>query len=133
MTEEETAPTSDERPRSSVVDLFRRAASAGLGVVFMSEDNLRRAAAQLKIPKEVLGLFVAQAERTRDEVGRLISEELQKFLQSERLRTEAMKVLSGLTLDIHAEIKVVPDGGEPRVRAVVHKASIARKTRRRRR
>jgi hypothetical protein len=99
----------DDRTRGFVPDFVRRMAWAGLGAVFMSEEGIRRLASQLKLPKEVLGTLLAQAEKTKDDLGRVVSEEVRKFLQSERLKDELLKVFSGMTIEVKAEVRLIPD------------------------
>lgn len=91
-----------------VPEFVRKVAVAGLGALFMTEDGIRSLAGQLKLPKEMLGFILGQAEKTKDEVGRVVSEELRRFLQSEKLRDEFLKVLSGMTVEVKAQIRLVP-------------------------
>jgi hypothetical protein len=100
-----------------VPEFVRKVAVAGLGALFMTEEGIRNLAGQLKLPKEVLGFILTQAEKTKDEVGRVLAEELRRFLQSEKLREEFVKLMSGMTLDVRAQIRLVPsdddrEGGE---------------------
>src|SRR3954462_1102072 len=95
----------DELPPNSsragfVPEFVKKVAVAGLGALFMTEEGIRSLAGQLKLPKEVLGFIVSQAEKTKDEVGRVVSEELRRFLQSEKLRDEFLKLVSGMTVEI---------------------------------
>jgi hypothetical protein len=102
-------PVDDKNPRPSFVPEFvRKVAVAGLGAVFMTEEGLRNLAGQLKLPKEALGFIVSQAEKTKEEVGRVVSEEIRRFLQSEKLREEFLKLLAGMTMEIKAEVRLVP-------------------------
>ncbi len=104
------AAEADGKPGSRFVpDFVRRMAWAGLGAVFMSEEGIRRLAGQLKLPKEALGFLLAQAEKTKDDVGRVVSEEVRKLLQSDKLRDEMLKLIAGMTIEVRAEIKLVPD------------------------
>jgi hypothetical protein len=100
-----------------VPEFMRKVAVAGLGALFMTEEGIRSMAGQLKLPKEVLGYILGQAEKTKGEVGRVISEELRGFLQSEKLRDEFLKLLSGMTVEVNARIRLVPhesgEEGEP--------------------
>jgi hypothetical protein len=102
----------DQPPHSSragfVPEFVRKVAVAGLGAIFMTEEGIRSLAGQLKLPKEVLGFILSQAEKTKDEVGRVLTDELRRFLQSEKLREEFLKLLSGMTLDVRAQIRLVP-------------------------
>ena len=90
-------------------DFVRRMAAAGLGALFMSEEGIKRLANQLKLPKEAMGFLLHQAEKTKDDLGRIVSDELRKFLQSDRLRDELLKLVAGMTLEVRAEVKLVPD------------------------
>lgn len=91
-----------------VPEFVRKVAVAGLGALFMTEDGIRSLAGQLKLPKEMLGYILGQAEKTKDEVGRVLSEELRRFLQSEKLRDEMLKAISGMTVEVKAQIRLVP-------------------------
>lgn len=101
-----------------VPEFVRKVAVAGLGALFMTEEGIRSLAGQLKLPKEVMGYILGQAEKTKDEVGRVITEELRRFLQSEKMREEFLKLLSSMTIEVKAQIRLVPpeeaekEGGE---------------------
>lgn len=99
----------DEKGKGFVPDFVRRMAWAGLGAVFMSEEGIRRLAGQLKLPKEALGFLLQQAEKTKDEIGRVVSDEVRKVLQSDRVRDELLKMIAGMTIEVRAEVKLVPD------------------------
>ncbi len=99
----------DGRLRNLVPEFVRKVAVAGLGAVFMTEEGIRSLAGQLKLPKEALGLIIGQAERTKEEIGRVVSEELRRFLQSDKMRDEFLKLIAGMTVEIKAEVRLVPD------------------------
>jgi len=130
--EDDFDPLLDDEPgRESragfVPEFMRKVAVAGLGALFMTEEGIRSLAGQLKLPKEVLGYILGQAEKTKDEVGRVVSEELRRFLQSEKLRDELLKLVSGMTIEVKAQIRLVPPEREeegqretpPRTKVVV--------------
>src|SRR5262249_15154221 len=96
-------PPERER-RGFVTEFVRKVAVTGLGALFMTEEGLRALAGQLKLPKELLGVILTQAERTKSEIGRIVSEEVRRFLQSDRLRDEVLKLLSQMTIEVKAEI-----------------------------
>jgi hypothetical protein len=98
-----------EGGRSFVPDFVKKVAVAGLGALFMTEEGIRSLAGQLKLPKEVLSYILSQAEKTKSEVGRVVSEEIRRFLQSEKLREEFLKLLTGMTVEVKAELRLVPD------------------------
>ena len=96
-----------------VPDLIRKAVVAGLGAVFMTEEGIRNLAGQLKLPKEVLSYIIAQADKTKGDLTRVIGDELRRFLNSELLRQELLKMLTGVTVEITAEVKLRPDPNAP--------------------
>jgi hypothetical protein len=95
-------------PAGFVPEFVRRMAVAGLGALFMTEEGIRNLAGQLKLPKEALGFILGQAEKTKDEITRAVTDELRRFLQSEKLRDEFLKLMSGMTVEIKAQIRLVP-------------------------
>ena len=112
----------EKRFRGVIPDFVRKMAVAGLGAVFMTEEGIRNLAGQMKLPKEALTYILGQAEHTKDQIGRVVSEEVRRFLQSEKLRDEFLKLLSGMTLEIKAEVKLVPDRvkGDPQARVQIN-------------
>jgi hypothetical protein len=64
---------------------------------------------------------MSQAEKTKDDLGRVLSDEIGRFLRSDKLRDELLKFVSGLTIEVKAEVRLKPTGkdgaedGAPRV------------------
>ncbi|NBD11151.1 MULTISPECIES: hypothetical protein [Corallococcus] len=98
----------ESRSGGFVPDFVRRMAVAGMGAIFMGEEGIRALAGQLKLPKEALGFILSQAEKTKDDISRVVTEELRRFMQSEKLRDEFLKLLSGMTVEVKAQIRLVP-------------------------
>lgn len=110
----EPAPGAEDVRNPSVSELLRRALYAGVGAVFMTEEGIRRTVSELKLPKEALAFVSAQAEKTRGEASRMIRKELRRFLNSEAFKQQLLQTLSGLTLEIKAEVRLKPDAsGNP--------------------
>ncbi|HZH02290.1 MAG TPA: hypothetical protein VEY30_00820, partial [Myxococcaceae bacterium] len=45
-------------------------------------------------------------------VGRVLSEELRRFFQSEKLRQEFLRLMAGMTVEVSAQIRLVPSAEE---------------------
>ena len=119
----EEPPENEKSFRGVIPDFVRKVAVAGLGAVFMTEEGIRNLAGQLKLPKEALTYVMGQAEHTKEQIGRVLSEEIRRFLQSEKLRDEFLKALAGMTVEIKAEVKLIPDrvkGEQPSLLPKVH-------------
>src|SRR5260370_14935579 len=83
----------DELPREEVKklsglvpDLVRRAVLTGVGALFMTEEGLRNLVGEMKLPKDALAFLLAQADRTRSEAVRVVTQEVRRFLERETLR-----------------------------------------------
>ncbi len=124
----DTPDAPGEAVRGSIVDAMRKVAFAGLGALFMTEEGIRSLAGQLKLPKEALGFVLSQAERTKDEVGRVLSDELRRFLRSDKLREDVLQLLSGMRMEVTASVRLVPDPdrkpGEPGARPRVEVTNV---------
>jgi len=102
------APHEDESSRGGVADFVRRAVSSGVGALFTTEEQVRRAVGDLKLPKELLGSLAGQAERTRAEFSGVLRKELRRFLNSDAFKAQLLEMLSGVTLEVKAEVRLKP-------------------------
>lgn len=119
MAETDELPPEEVKKLSGLVpDIVRRAVLTGVGALFMTEEGIRNLVGEMKLPKDALGFLLSQAEKTRTEVARVVTQEVRRFLESETLRREIWKVLTGVTLEVNATIQLKP-GGEPAFKAKV--------------
>jgi hypothetical protein len=107
----------DAGPRGSIADGVKRAILAGMGALFLTEESARRLAREWKLPKEVIGFIGQQAVGAKDEVLRLFSDEVRRFLESDAVRREFWRALTENTIELRAEIRFRPDAeGKPRAK-----------------
>jgi hypothetical protein len=125
------APGDDAGVRGTIADGVKKALLAGVGALFLTEEGARRLARDWKLPKDVAAFIGQQATSAKDELLRLFSDEIRRFLESESVRREFWKELSGATIEIKAEIRLRPAEGEgppePEVKAEVKPHRAARK------
>jgi hypothetical protein len=121
--QEEPTPGAPPPPvgRGLIPDGVKKALLAGVGALFMTEEGARRLARDWKLPKEVIGYIGQQAQGAKDEILRVLSDEIRRFLESDVVRRELGKALSAMAIEINAEIrfKRVEDGARPEVKATV--------------
>ena len=115
---EDLPPEEAKKLSGLVPDIVRRAVLTGVGALFMTEEGLRNMVGDLKLPKDALGFLLAQADKTRTEVARVVTQEMRRFLESETLRREIWKLLTGVTLEVNATIQLKPSG-EPGLKVKV--------------
>jgi len=117
-------------PVNFVADAVRKAVLTGLGAVFLTEEGARRLAREWKLPKEIVGYIVSQAGGAKDEILRVVNEEVRKFFESDALRREFLRLLSSMSIEVHAEIRLKPsrrgDQVSPEVKSVTVKPRVRR-------
>jgi hypothetical protein len=111
--------TDEARPegagRGLIPDSVKKALLSGVGALFMTEEGARRLARDWKLPKEVIGFLGQQAHGAKDEILRVLSDEIRRFLESEAVRRELGRALASMAVEVHAEIRLRPvDDGPPR-------------------
>jgi len=118
-TEDDDLPPEEMKKLSGLVpDIVRRAVLTGVGALFMTEEGIRNLVGDMKMPKDAIAFLMAQAEKTRSEVARVVTQEVRRFLESETLRREIWKMVSGVTLEVTASIHLKPSG-EPGIKAKI--------------
>ena len=103
-------PEEAKRLSGMVPELLRKAVLTGVGALFMTEEGLRNMVGEMKLPKDALQFLLGQADKTRAEVGRVVTQEMRRFLESETLRRELWKVLTGVSIEVNATIQLKPAG-----------------------
>jgi hypothetical protein len=106
----------DEQTKGFVPDIVRRAVLTGVGALFMTEEGIRNLVGEMKLPKDALAFLVAQADKTRSDVTRIVSQEVRRFLESDTLSREIWKLLTSVTLEVNATVQLKPSG-EPHIKA----------------
>ncbi|MBN2359282.1 MAG: hypothetical protein JXR83_07495 [Deltaproteobacteria bacterium] len=90
-------------------DVVRRTLVAGLGAVLLTEEGLRSALSDLKLPKEAIAYLAAQADRSKRELSNAIARELRSFLDGVDLSRVLRRVLAGMTLEFTTQVRFVPN------------------------
>lgn len=130
--EDPSAPAGpgDGGARRAFTDTVRKAVLTGLGAVFLTEEGARKVARDWKLPKEIVGYIAGQAGSAKDEIVRVVSEEVRKFFESEALRREFLRALSSMSIEVHAEIRLKPNRHgkvEPQVKVSSVKPRVGRR------
>jgi hypothetical protein len=95
--------------RGFIPDGVKKAILAGVGALFMTEEGARRLARDWKLPKEVIGFIGQQAQSAKDEVLRVLAEEIRHFLESDTIRRELGRVLETMSVEVTAQIRLRHD------------------------
>jgi hypothetical protein len=96
--------------RSGISDAVKRAVSTAIGAVLLTEEGIRHAVSDMKLPKEAVSYVVQQTEKSRREVIRLITDEVKTFLGRLDVAGEVRKALRGLKVEVTASVRFTDDG-----------------------
>ncbi len=121
-----------QRIESLMPEMLKRAMLSGLGAISMTEESIRGAVTEMRLPKEAVGFLVDQADSTKDQFLALLAREIREHLASADLGAELAKALSTMTIDIQTSIKFVPDEGGSARPDVKSSVGITRRRKKRR-
>ncbi len=111
MIDDANLPPHDEPEREEkgpgLSDSLRKAVVSGVSALFMTEEGIRGALSDLRLPKEALSYLAQQTDRTRKELFGAVTNEVKGFLQGVDLGGALRKALTGLKLQVKAEIRFV--------------------------
>lgn len=97
----------DDKDSPKWAEMLRKVMSVGLGAAFMTEESVRTALGELKLPKEVLTSVLQGATRSKEELLNRVSNETIKLLSKIDFVKEASRFVEEHKFRINAEIEVV--------------------------
>jgi hypothetical protein len=108
-------------PLGFIGDVVRKAVLTGVGALFLTEEGARKLAREWKLPKELASYLVSQAAGAKDEILRVVGNEMRRFFESEAFRHEIERYLGSVTIQVNAEIQLKPSSprAKPGVKASV--------------
>lgn len=113
----------------AIPELVKRAILSGIGAVFMTEEGIRSYLSELKLPKEAAQFVISQVARTKEDLFRVVTDEIRAFLENTQLDEVLRKVLTNISLEISTKVRFVDEAGtlEPKAKASIKVRSNSRK------
>jgi hypothetical protein len=116
----ERPPESDEPDREQrrlerlIPELVRRLLEVGYEKLSEGPENVRNLVAEMKLPKEALGLLLAQLDESKNGLYRAVAREVRDFLNQTNFAEELTKVLTTLSFEIKTEVRFIPNDARTR-------------------
>ena len=85
-----------------VPDTVKRALFTGAGMLFMTEEGVRKAVSEFNLPREAVNYLVKQSEKGKAEFFANLRKEMRWFLSRVDAVQLTKSVLDGLSLEIQA-------------------------------
>jgi hypothetical protein len=90
--------------RARLPDSIRKALLSGISAVMMTEEGIRSALGDMRLPKDALAYLAQQTDKTRRDLFGAVSDEVKGFLKGIDLTGELRKALTGLRVNVSAEV-----------------------------
>jgi hypothetical protein len=121
-------PEDDKKQDWAIPEMVKRAVVSGIGAVFMTEEGIRSYLSDLKLPKDAAQFILGQVAKTKEDVYRLVTEEIRSFLDNTQLDDVLRKVLTNISLEISTKVRFVDEAGalQPKAKASLKVSSNSR-------
>ena len=112
----------EEKIRSSVIkvfdamlpDIVKKAIFTGAGMIFLTEEGIRKLMAEFNLPREAVNYVVKQSEKSKKELFGIIQNEVRRFFSAIDFPTQVREILDGMTFEVKADITIRSGDGEIR-------------------
>lgn len=88
-------------------EALKKVMTVGVSAAFMTEESIRNYLGELKLPKEILGLIVQGANKSKDEITQRITKEAVGIIQKIDIVKEVSRFVETHKFKISAEIDIV--------------------------
>ncbi len=99
-----------EKKGGLLSEMARKLFLTGLGAVFMTEESIRGALGEIKLPKDAMGFVVDQAKKQKEDLISAVANELSHFFAKIKVHEEVQKALTKLQIHIDANLTFSPQG-----------------------
>ncbi len=110
MTNKEKKQTESEGKGGLLSEMARKVFLTGIGAIFMTEESIRSALGDMKLPKDAMSFVVDQAKKQKNDLVSVVANEFANFLSKVKVHDEIQKALSKLQIHIDAKLSFSPTG-----------------------
>jgi hypothetical protein len=83
---------------------LKRALFMGAGMLFLTEESIRKGMSEFNIPREAVNYLIRQSEKSKRELFQIFQRELNRFLSAIDPTRLTKEVLDGISLEINTKI-----------------------------
>ncbi len=89
---------------SFLPDLVKRALFLGAGMLFMTEEGVRKVLGEINLPREAVSYVIKQSDKSKKEFFAIFQRELNRFLSRVDVARLSKEVLDGISVEINAKV-----------------------------
>ena len=97
----------DELKKSgiSIADIAKKVVAVGVGAAFLTEESIRSALGEVKLPKEILNSLLQNASKTKEVIADQVTKEIVKIISKIDIVKEASRFVEEHKFTIEIDIK----------------------------
>ncbi len=85
-------------------ELVKRAVFLGAGMLFMTEEGVRKVLGEINLPREAVNYIIKQSEKSKTEFFTIFQRELNRFLSRIDITRLSKEVLDGISVEMSATV-----------------------------
>ena len=89
---------------SFLPETLKRALFAGAGMLFMTEEGVRKALSEINLPRDAVNYIIKQSEKSKKEFFTIFQRELTRFLDKVDVTRLSKEVLDGIAIEVNAKV-----------------------------
>jgi len=87
-----------------VPEMVKRALFLGAGMLFMTEEGVRKVLGEVNLPREAVSYLLKQSDKSKKEFFGIFQRELNRFLSRVDVTRLSKEVLDGISVEINAKV-----------------------------
>jgi isopentenyl diphosphate isomerase/L-lactate dehydrogenase-like FMN-dependent dehydrogenase len=89
---------------SFVPEMVKRALFLGAGMLFMTEEGVRKIVGEINLPREAVSYLIKQSDKSKKEFFSIFQRELNRFLSRVDVTRLSKEVLDGISVEVNAKV-----------------------------
>lgn len=90
----------------SITDIAKKVFAVGIGAAFLTEESIRHALGEIKLPKDILNTLIQNASKTREVISNQVANEIIRVISKIDFVKEASRFVEEHKFKITAEVEV---------------------------
>jgi hypothetical protein len=91
----------------SISDIAKKLFAVGIGAAFLTEESIRTALSELKLPKDILNTLIQNASKTKELIANQVTKEIINIISKIDFVKEASRFVEDHKFKISAEVEVL--------------------------
>lgn len=89
----------------SIAEIAKKVVAVGVGAAFLTEESIRTALGEVKLPKEILNSLLQNASKTKEVIADQVTKEIVKIISKIDIVKEASRFVEEHKFTIEIDIK----------------------------